>query len=252
MEGPSLFLAQEQLQDFKGKKVISVLGNSKVGKERLVGKEIKDIFSWGKHLVFQFDTFAIRVHFLLFGTFEADINGVTVTGDYKRSYETRLTIKFENGEIRLYNCSIKMVEENNLKEHYDFSVDIMSDSWDSKKAFENIIKHPDEQIADVLLDQEIFSGVGNMIKNEVLSITKVNPQTKVNAINHETLKQIIGVTRDFSTQFYKWRKDFVLTKNLKIHRRSICPFCGQKVVREKTGKKYRISYYCRFCQPIIK
>lgn len=82
MEGPSLYLAAEWLTPFLGKKIINVDGNTKIGKERLNNKTILDIFSWGKHLVFQFDDFALRVHFLLFGSFEATLKKKKITGDY--------------------------------------------------------------------------------------------------------------------------------------------------------------------------
>ena len=53
-----------------------------MGKKDLVEKTILDIFSWGKHLVFQFDNFALRVHFMLYGSFEATLKDKKVTGDY--------------------------------------------------------------------------------------------------------------------------------------------------------------------------
>src|SRR4051812_44328559 len=68
MEGPSLFLAQEQLRPFKKKMIVAAEGNTKaIPPNTVVGMEVNDIFAWGKHLVFQFDTFAIRIHFMLFG-----------------------------------------------------------------------------------------------------------------------------------------------------------------------------------------
>lgn len=96
MEGPSLLIAAEQLISFNVKKVNVVSGNTKIGKERLLGKEVLDVFSWGKHLVLQFDDFALRVHFMLFGTYEAVIEGVSVTGDYKRTKEPRLQLEFSH------------------------------------------------------------------------------------------------------------------------------------------------------------
>lgn len=250
MEGPSLYLAAEQLISFKGKKIQVVSGNTKIGKERFLGKKVLDIFSWGKHLVFQFETEAMRVHFLLFGTFEAVVDGVSVTGDYKRVREPRLKFEFTNGDISLFNCSIKVFETDNLKATYDFTRDIMSSQWNSVQAFKTMKKYPEEEIADVLLDQEIFAGVGNIIKNEVLSLVKISPKEKVGEIPDNKLKEIIRVTKDFSLQFYEWRKEFVLRKNLKIHRKATCPHCGTKVIREKTGKRQRWSYYCPVCQKL--
>ena len=86
MEGPSLYLAARQLKPFRNKIVLSVSGNSKIEQERFLNKKVKNIFSWGKHLIIQFDDFALRTHFLLFGAFEATVNNTTLTGDYKRSY----------------------------------------------------------------------------------------------------------------------------------------------------------------------
>lgn len=251
MEGPSLLLAEEQLAVLKGQVVRVVSGNTKIGKERFLNKEVKDIFSWGKHLVFQFDIFAFRVHFLLFGTYEATINGVSVTGDYKRTKEPRLALEFDSGDVKMFNCSIKIFEEPDLKGSYDFSINIMSLQWGHKKALNNILKFPNEEIADILLDQEIFAGVGNIIKNEVLSIAKVHPQSKINSLSQNKIKKVIKVTQEFSHQFYEWRKEFKLRANLKTHRKSVCQYCGAKLIRQKTGKRDRWAYFCPICQPLI-
>lgn len=248
MEGPSLRIAKEQLSPFKGKKILKVSGNTKIGKEKLKNLIVKDIFSWGKHLVLQFDFFAMRIHFMLFGTFEATVNGKPVTGDYKRSFTPRLKLVFENGDISMFNCSIKLFEEANIKKSYDFSIDIMSKKWDKAQAYKNVRKQKKEQIADVLLDQTIFAGVGNIIKNEVLSIVKVNPCAEIEGISAKKLKEIIEVAQSFSQQFYKWRKRFVLRKHYTIYQKSICPHCTGKITRKKTGKRARWSFYCDICQ----
>ena len=248
MEGPSLYLAARQLKPFRGKSVLSVSGNTKIEKERFLNKKVKNIFSWGKHLVIQFDDFALRTHFLLFGAFEATVNNTALTGDYKRSYMPRLQLDFENGNIKLFNCSVKFLETANAKASYDFAIDIMSPKWDSEKAFDSISSTPDVEIADVLLDQEIFAGVGNIIKNEVLWRVRIHPETKVKDITPTELKNLIAETKKFSLLFYKWRKAFLLRKHLDIYQKSLCPRCGAKVKREKTGKRNRISHFCPVCQ----
>ena len=248
MEGPSLYLAARQLKPFRGKTVLSVSGNTKIEKERIRSQQVKNIFSWGKHLVIQFDEFALRTHFLLFGAFEAEVNHSPVTGDYRRSYTPRLQLDFENGTIRLFNCSVKFLETRNAKASYDFKIDIMSPQWDADKAFDSIVAKPGVEIADVLLDQEIFAGVGNIIKNEVLWRVRIHPATRVKDIPPSELKKLIAETKKFSRLFYKWRKAFSLRKHLDIYQKSICPRCGAKVRREKTGKRNRYSHFCPDCQ----
>lgn len=245
MEGPSLFLAQEQLKPFKKRVVGGASGNTKaVDPASLVGLPVRDLFSWGKHLVFQFPDFALRIHFMLFGTFEAEVDGVWVTGDYRRAREPRLALTFQNGQFLAFNCSIKVIESRNAKKEYDFLRDIMHKSWDATGACKLVREQPNEYIADVLLDQDIFAGVGNIIKNEVLYITKVGPQQKVGDLPTKKLREIIEATREFSLQFYKWRKKFVLRKNLKVHGRGTCPYCGGKLIKKKLGKRERWAYWC--------
>src|SRR5215204_1290015 len=248
MEGPSLYLAAKQLKPFRGQTVLSVSGNTKIEKERILNQTVKKIFSWGKHLIIQFDEFALRTHFLLFGAFEAEVNNIPLTGDYKRSYTPRLQLDFENGSIKLFNCSVKFLETRNAKASYDFTIDIMSPKWDADKAFDAIVSKPEVEIADLLLDQEIFAGVGNIIKNEVLWRVCIHPEMQVKNISPSELKKLITETQKFSHLFYKWRKVFLLRKHLDIYQKSICPRCGANVKREKTGKRNRISHFCPSCQ----
>ena len=248
MEGPSLFLAKEQLTPFKKHRVVSVSGNTRIEKSRFEGRIIKDIFSWGKHLLFQFDGFALKVHFLMFGTFSALVEGKSITRDYKKTRAPRLALTFENGQIEMYNCSVKIIEHARLKATCDYAADIMSPTWDSAMAYGKMKTFPDEEIGDVLLDQSIFGGVGNIIKNEILSLARIKATEAVRDLSPQKRKKLIALARSFSRQFYKWRKKFVLRRNLKIHRKGICPHCGGKVTHTKTGKRNRWSHFCRVCQ----
>ena len=47
MEGPSIYLAAEQLRPFVGRRVRAVDGNSRIGTARLHWKTVSDIFAWG-------------------------------------------------------------------------------------------------------------------------------------------------------------------------------------------------------------
>jgi endonuclease-8 len=246
MEGPSLFLAARQLAPFKGKIVSDVFGNTKtIAPAQLKNKKIKDIFSWGKHLVFQFGAFAVRIHFLMFGTFAATVEGKSVTGDYTRkAREPRLAFVFENGHIEMYNCSVKRIESKAAKASYDFSINLMSDEWNADNALKRMLQHPDAEVADVLLDQTIFAGLGNIIKNEILFLAKIQPVVPIRLLSRAKLKELVALAKSFSLQFYEWRRNFVLRKNLTIYRKKICPLCAGRLVRAKTGERQRWSYYC--------
>jgi endonuclease-8 len=95
-EGPSLVIAKEEMTPFIGKKVIAISGNTKTDKDRIPNKKLLDIKTWGKHLLFCFDGFTIRIHFLMFGKYLVNA---------KREGDPRLSIESKNGENNLYTCS---------------------------------------------------------------------------------------------------------------------------------------------------
>lgn len=250
MEGPSLHLAAEQLQPFVGQRIAAVGGNSRIGIERLQGRQVNDIFAWGKHLVFQFDTFALRVHFMLWGTFAATVNGLSVTGDYRRSGAPRLVLDFPVGEITMWAASVKFLEDAAARSTYDFTADVLAEVWDPKAAVRKVRVFPNAQIADVLLDQAIFAGVGNIIKNEVLFRMRINPLAKVKNIPGRKLRQLADDARAFSFRFLELRRIFALRKNLEIYGRSVCPVCGGRITRRVHGHRGRRSFFCARCQPL--
>jgi endonuclease-8 len=250
MEGPSLFLAAEQLTPLVGQQIKKVGGNTKViDKDRLFGEKILSIFAYGKYLFFQFKSFALRVHFLLFGSFEATIKSIKVTGDYPRKVrEPRLSLFLKGGDIQMYSCSVRLIEHSDVRTLCDFSTDPMTESWDGNKAFKTLQKEKENEIADVLLDQTIFTGVGNIIKNEVLFLAKIQPERKVKDLSQAKLKKIVSLIPTYMFQFYEWRKNFELKKHYQIYRQSVCKNCGGKVQRKRTGVRKRISFICPHCE----
>jgi endonuclease VIII len=248
MEGPSIHLAAEQLRPFVRHRIQSVSGNSKIGIERLRGKRVKDIFAWGKHLVFQCEVFAIRVHFLLWGTFAAVVDGQSVTGDYRRSSPPRLMMTFRNGDLTIWSASIKFIESDCARANYDFTADVLSPTWSARKALARMRRFPDDQIADVLLDQSVFAGVGNIIKNEVLFRTGTSPFATVAELSPQARRAIAHEARAFSLRFLELRRQFALRKHLEIYGRRLCTRCGGRVSRRVHGLRHRRSFYCPTCQ----
>ena len=99
----------------------------------------------------------------------------------------------------------------------------MADEWDARAALAKVRTFPRAEIADVLLDQAIFAGVGNIIKNEVLFRTRVSPFARVRDISDRKLKAIVADARTFSFRFLELRRIFALRKNLEVYGKSICP-----------------------------
>lgn len=237
-EGPSLVILKEELDSFKGRKVLQVIGNSKENIQQLKGKKIEDFKSWGKHFLICFKGVTLRIHFLLFGKYSINEKKLT---------PVRLGFQFTKGEINFYSCSVKFISDP-LSKVYDFTADVMNDDWDSKGARKKLRTKGGMLVCDALLDQQIFSGVGNIIKNEVLYRIKVHPETEVGNLPAKKINELIKEARNYSFDFLKWKKEYVLRKHWLAHTKKTCTWDGAPIIKKYLGKTNRRTFYCESCQ----
>jgi endonuclease-8 len=239
-EGPSIVILKEAVQHFTGKKIVEVYGNTKIDKDRLLHKKVMAFKSWGKHFLICFSGFSVRIHFMLFGSYLID--------EEKKS-AVRLGLKFSNGFINFYACSVQFIE-GKADDVYDWSADVMNDAWDERKALAKLKEKPKSLICDALLDQHIFAGVGNIIKNEVLYRVKVHPESLVGKIPAAKRKSIVKESRIYSFQFLEWKKQFVLKKHWLAHTKKTCMRCNLPLIKKYTGLNRRRSFFCTNCQTL--
>ncbi|GAC1417315.1 MAG: endonuclease [Flavisolibacter sp.] len=241
-EGPSIVLAKEEIEIFKGMKVLTLLGNSKIDKERMVNKKLLDVKTWGKHLLLCFKGFSVRIHFLLFGKYM--INS-------QKEYVPKLSLKFKKGQLNFYACAIKILDQP-LDEIYDWGADVLSQRWDAKAAKKKLRGMPEMLVTDALLDQNIFSGVGNIIKNEVLYRIRVHPKSQVGDLPLKKLNEMMKEARNYSFDFLNWKREFTLKKHWLVHTKKTCSRDGSKIYKEYLGKTKRRTFFCDHCQIIYQ
>ncbi|HEX8461355.1 MAG TPA: DNA-formamidopyrimidine glycosylase family protein [Segetibacter sp.] len=241
-EGPSIVILKELVESFKNKKIIAVDGNSKMDIQRIAGEEIIDFKSWGKHFLICFHNFAVRIHFMLFGSYRIN---------EKKEAKPRLSLQFDSGEINFYACSVQFVE-GNVNDIYDFRGDVMNDDWSEDFALFKLAHHPNLMACDALLDQNIFAGVGNIIKNEVLFRIRLHPETLIQNIPELVLHEMITEARNYSFDFLEWKKAFVLKKHWLAHTKTICPRCNIPFVKKYAGKTKRRTFFCTNCQVLYE
>ncbi len=240
-EGPSIIILKEQVQAFAGKKILAAAGNTKVDISGLAGQKVIAFQSWGKHFLIVLSKTTVRIHFMLFGSYS--INGQTKP-------HPRLHLHFKTGDLYFYACSVKLLE-GDLDELYDWSGDVMNEDWDARKARKKLKAEPEELVCDALLDQDIFAGVGNIIKNEVLFRIRVHPESRVGALPPRKLTELIEEARNYSFDFLKWKKAFELRKHWLAHAKKECPRDHIPLVKVKhLGKRKRRAFYCPKCQKL--
>ncbi len=240
-EGPVIVLMKENLKKFVGEKVIAVSG-SEIEEKILLGKPLKEIRLYGKQTYIVFDEVNVRIHLLMFGSYEID-------QQTKPDDNLRLGLSFKNGKAFFYTCSVKLLPNDFLKT-IDWEADVMSDIWNSEKAKTKLKANPGMMVCDALMNQDIFSGVGNIIKNEVLFRIAVKPESLLGNLTSEKLDDLIAEARNYSFDFYKWKRLGVLRKKFQVYEQKNCPICGKPLTKKITGKSKRTSFFCETSQKL--
>ncbi|MNU36143.1 Formamidopyrimidine-DNA glycosylase [compost metagenome] len=237
-EGPSIVLLREAAAKFKGKTVREVSGNSTLDLACLQGRRVRAVRSWGKHFLLEFSHVTLRIHLMMFGSWRID---------ERKETPARVSMRFDNGELNFYTCSVKLIAQP-LDEVYDWRSDVMSDLWDPRLARRRLKSMPDVLVCDALLDQTLFSGVGNIIKNEVLFRIRVHPANHVGDVPPRKLAELVRQAREYSFDFLQWKRGFELKKHWQVHTRRTCPRCGGSVSKVYMGTTHRRTFFCLVCQ----
>jgi endonuclease-8 len=104
---------------------------------------------------------------------------------------------------------------------------------------------PDREIGDAMLDQRIACGVGNVWKSESLFVDRIDPFTRVDALEGDQRAHLLTtaarllreqVTRPTSQRWVYGRRDLP------------CRVCGTPIAWRPQGRHYRGTYWCPTCQ----
>ena len=119
--------------------------------------------------------------------------------------------------------------------------DVLADDFDPAVAAERAAAHGSRRIADVLLDQSVASGIGNIFKTESLFACGVDPRTPVDRLDRETLVAIYAAARELMSQ----------RRHHAIYSRTNqpCPRCTASIECYQLGDPPRWTWSCPKCQP---
>ena len=177
-EGPSILFLKNKLQRYKGKMVTEASGYGDLDKSGMTNIKLEDIDAYGKNLLFVFKDFFVGVHLGLFGS---------MLINKTKKVNASFALHFASAEINFYVAKAKRYE-GKPADHFNFKTDILKPQFDPDFIINEMqSKHSDEMIGDVLMNQNIFAGVGNIIRIETLYHAKIHPESIVNAIPEKKL-----------------------------------------------------------------
>ena len=125
----------------------------------------------------------------------------------------------------------------------------MADAWNPRAARRKLAAQPDTLAADALLDQHVFSGVGNIIKNEVLHRIRVHPESTVGALPSRKLGEMISRRATTASTSSNGRRPTCCASTTRCTRRRHCPRDGTRLsYRKHLGLAGRRAFWCDTCQ----
>ena len=90
---------------------------------------------------------------------------------------------------RRFSKIVIYTEQQHLKIISKLGVDIFNSDF-TLNYFSNIIKNKNSMLAPLLLKQEIFCGIGNYIKNEIMYLGKLKAKIKTSELNEDQINDL--------------------------------------------------------------
>lgn len=119
-------------------------------------------------------------------------------------------------------------------------------SFDPAAVLQAMKTRPNCMLSDVLLDQNRYPGVGNIIKVEGLHRAQLHPKKKIKDCSEADLKRVIHKCRSYA---YDWYRHGGAPRKL-VYNQTSCQTCHEMTVRiEKMGNDLqRTTFWCTSCQ----
>jgi endonuclease-8 len=231
----------------------------------LAGRTVESVSSRGKHLLMAVSgDLVLRTHMRMNGSWH-----IYRPGERWRKPERDMRVLIATAEIIAVGFNIPVAEflsRAELARHAQLvrlGPDLAAEDFDREEALRRLRGLAETPIADALLDQRVVAGIGNVLKSEVLFVSKVDPFAAVGRLSDETMARIVNEGRRLMKMNVL---DRMATLSPAIGRRttgSLDPFqklwvygrggrpcrtCGTPIQSRHTGPDARLTYWCPTCQ----
>lgn len=261
-EGDTIFRAASRLRSaIAGETITSVDGSHpelRKASGKLLGSKVTSVRSHGKQLIVATDCgLGIRTHMGMTGTWRVYRTGQRWTNDPGAA---RVVIRVEGAEAVCFAAPDIEVGRVDLLEAglAEWGPDLADPEFDLAEARRRATALPgDETAADLVLDQRVAAGAGNVFKNEVLFLERTHPATPISGLTSQAIEHILvrahellrlnlqRSTRITTGDHRRGREMWVYGRAGKPCRR-----CGTPIRFGHVGRFDRDTYWCPYCQPL--
>lgn len=226
--------------------------------QQVTHQKITDIDRVGKYLIFVLENDAFISHLRMEGKYYIVPKETPYTKHCHvifhlnddldlRYYDTRKFGRMKLVNVHHYRNELPLSKLG--KEPFDI---------DPKNLYQ-LLKKTGRPIKEVLLDQSIILGIGNIYANEICFRMKINPTAPANHLTLKRVKELVSISIEVLNEaiaqggttihtFSANGIDGLFQVRLNVHGKkgSPCPICGSPIEKIQVGG--RGTYYCKKCQ----
>src|SRR5690349_14675690 len=167
----------------------------------IAGQTVTSVAAHGKHLVIELDDGAyLRAHLGMNGRFRAydRAAGEAMLARLSPGRASLALVTADGVYVWIGAPQIEVARRRDPRRGMAVGTlgpDVLAGDFDPRAAAERAAEHGDQRIADVLLDQRVVAGIGNIYKCEALFSAGVDPRTPVAHLDRRTLEAIYAAAR---------------------------------------------------------
>jgi len=198
-ELPEVETIKKQLENqILSSEIVGILVNDErcfvAGKKDIVGEVVKEIRRVGKYLFVGFESGrGLQIHLKMTGRVVIEQNNKNM--EYGEAKHTRVVVTLRDGR-RIFYWDTRMfgyikVLENVEEAHDDLKEKLGPEPWDiAGIEFMRRLKKTTRAIKEVILDQNILTGVGNIYANDGLWLAEINPKRMSKSLGLREVKKL--------------------------------------------------------------
>lgn len=219
--------------------------------ERLAGATVTSVEPVGKHLLIRFDSgLALHSHMRMRGAWH-----LYRPGERWRCPEWQLKALLETDDavaICFAAPLVELVRETGSRVGH-LGPDILGGDWSAAEVVARARSLGSVAIGELLLDQRVTAGIGNVYRCEALWERRVNPWLKAERLDDGELGALFETAREamranlggsFERRFPGYGRGAVHGRGNRP-----CPRCGTPIRVRAQGELARLTYWCPSCQP---
>ena len=234
----------------------------------LTAQSVESVSASGKHILMRFSGGQVlRTHMRMNGSWH-----IYRPGEPWQRPRRDMRIVVATADYVAVGFSIPVAEfvaATDLARHEELrrlGPDLLSESFDAAEALRRMKERPAQLIADVLLNQRVMAGIGNVYKSEVLFSCGISPFTPVAGLTDDELASVVATGRKFllanvhtplapMTTYAGYQRNTTRRDNaserLWVYGRAglACRRCRTPIRLKKHGDGARLTYWCPTCQP---